>query len=145
MSVLWSDVRLAVRGLMKAPGFSIAGIAALSLGIGPNTAIFSVVYATLLAPLPYAEPDQPVADRGHVRGRILREGLTLAAGGLALGAIGAYALGRAMQSTLFGIATFNLPVLAGVGAVLLASALLACYVPARRASAVDPMVALRQE
>jgi len=85
------------------------------------------------------------AGPGHVRGRILREGLTLAAGGLALGAIGAYALGRAMQSTLFGIAAINVPVLLGVGAVLLASALLACYVPARRASAVDPMVALRQE
>ena len=85
------------------------------------------------------------AEQAHVRGRILCEGLTLAAGGLALGAIGAYALGRAMQSTLFGIGTINVPVLLGVGAVLLASALLACYVPARRASAVDPVIALRQE
>jgi putative ABC transport system permease protein len=85
------------------------------------------------------------AEQGHVRRRILLEGLTLAAGGLALGAIGSYALGRAMQSTLFGIGTINVPVLLGVSAVLLASALLACYVPARRASAVDPMIALRQE
>jgi putative ABC transport system permease protein len=60
MSVLWSDVRLAVRGLLKAPGFSAAAIAALVLGIGPNTAIFSVVYATLLAPLPYPHPEQLV-------------------------------------------------------------------------------------
>src|ERR687885_1344490 len=60
MTVLWSDVRLAVRGLMKARGFSLAAIAALALGIGPNTAIYSVVYATLLAPLPYADPDQLV-------------------------------------------------------------------------------------
>src|ERR671936_75278 len=60
MSVLWSDVRLAVRGLIKARGFSLAAIAALALGIGPNTAIYSVVYATLLAPLPYADPDQLV-------------------------------------------------------------------------------------
>ena len=60
MSVLWSDLRLAVRGLMKAPGFSLAAIVALALGIGPNTAIFSVVYATLLAPLPFPEPDQLV-------------------------------------------------------------------------------------
>jgi putative ABC transport system permease protein len=80
-----------------------------------------------------------------VRRQILREGLTLAGGGLAVGIVGAYALGRAMQSTLFGIGAINVPVLLGVGTVLLASALLACYVPARRASAVDPMIALRQE
>jgi putative ABC transport system permease protein len=85
------------------------------------------------------------AAQSNVRRQVLREGLTLAAGGLALGVVGAYALGRAMQSTLFGVGTINVPVLLGVGAVLLASALLACYVPARRASAVDPMIALRQE
>ena len=74
MSVLWSDLRFAVRGLMKARGFSIAAITALALGIGPNTAIFSVVYATLLAPLPFPEPHQlvmvwsktPTGDRSAV-------------------------------------------------------------------------------
>ena len=85
------------------------------------------------------------AGQRRVRAEILREGLTLAAGGLALGVAGAYALGRAMQSTLFGTGALNLPVLLGVAAVLLVSALVACYVPARRASAVDPMIALRQE
>ena len=58
--MLWSDLRFAVRALTKARGFSVAAIAALALGIGPNTAIFSVVYATLLAPLPFPEPDQLV-------------------------------------------------------------------------------------
>jgi putative ABC transport system permease protein len=81
----------------------------------------------------------------RVRQKILREGLTLAAGGLAVGVVGAYGLGRAMQSMLFGTGAMNMPVLLVVGAVLVASALLACYVPARRASAVDPMIALRQE
>jgi putative ABC transport system permease protein len=85
------------------------------------------------------------AGQGHVRRQILREGATLSAGGLMLGIAGAYALGRAMQSTLFGTGAMNVPVLLAVSAVLLASALLACYVPARRASAVDPIVALRQE
>jgi putative ABC transport system permease protein len=85
------------------------------------------------------------AGQGHVRRQILREGATLSAGGLMLGIAGAYALGRAMQSTLFGTGAMNVPVLLAVSAVLLASALLACYMPARRASAVDPIVALRQE
>jgi putative ABC transport system permease protein len=85
------------------------------------------------------------AGQGHVRWQILREGATLSAGGLVLGVGGACALGRAMQSTLFGTGAMNVPVLLAVSAVLMASALLACYVPARRASAVDPVIALRQE
>ena len=60
MSTLWFDLRYAVRSLMKARGFSFAAIAALALGIGPTTAIFSIVYATLLAPLPFPDPDQLV-------------------------------------------------------------------------------------
>jgi len=85
------------------------------------------------------------AAQGQVRRQILREGATLSAGGLMLGIAGAYVLGRAMQSTLFGTGAMNVPVLLAVSAVLLVSALLACYVPARRASAIDPIVALRQE
>lgn len=53
---------------MKAPGFSLAVIWALGLGIGPNTAIFSIVYATLLAPLPYPNPDQLVLVWSKIRG-----------------------------------------------------------------------------
>jgi putative ABC transport system permease protein len=85
------------------------------------------------------------AKPAQVRLLILREGLTLAAVGLALGLAGAYALGRAMQSTLYGTDALSLPVLFIVGLVLLGAALVACYVPARRASAVDPMIVLRQE
>ena len=80
-----------------------------------------------------------------MRRQILREGATLCAWGLILGLAGAYALGRAMQSTLFGTGAMNVPVLLTVSVVLLVSALLACYVPARRASALDPMIALRQD
>jgi putative ABC transport system permease protein len=50
-----------------------------------------------------------------------------------------------MQSTLYGTGALSLPVLLAVGLVLLGAALGACYGPARRASAVDPMVVLRQE
>jgi putative ABC transport system permease protein len=83
---------------------------------------------------------------GHtqVRLQILREGATLAIGGLVLGLVGAYALGRTMQNMLFGTGALSLPVVLVTGLVLLGTALAACYLPARRASAVDPVIALRQ-
>ena len=58
--MLLSELTFAVRGLIGAPGLSAAAVLALALGIGPNTAIFSLVYATVLAPLPYSNPDQLV-------------------------------------------------------------------------------------
>ena len=54
-------------------------------------------------------------------------------------------VGRAMQSTLYGVATLDPFVIAAVAAILLATALLACYLPARRAAGIDPMQALRTE
>jgi putative ABC transport system permease protein len=84
------------------------------------------------------------AGHNQVRLQILREGATLATVGLILGLMGAYVLGRTMQSMLFGTGALNLPVILATGLVLLCTALAACYVPARRASAVDPQIALRQ-
>ena len=85
------------------------------------------------------------AEQMRVRLEVLREGVTLAGVGLVVGLAGAYALGRAMQSALVGTQALSVPVVAVAGLVLLGVAVVACYVPARRASAVDPMIALRQE
>src|SRR5579863_9136317 len=56
----WRDLRFGFRLLWKNPAFTAIAVLALALGIGANTAIFSVVYATLLAPLPYRQADRIV-------------------------------------------------------------------------------------
>jgi putative ABC transport system permease protein len=85
------------------------------------------------------------ATRGRVVGLVVREGAILAAVGMALGLIGAYFVGRAMQSMLFGVRALDAAAFSAVGAVLMMSALLACYLPARRAASIHPMKVLRTE
>jgi putative ABC transport system permease protein len=60
MTQLVRDARFGLRLLWRNPGFTTVALLALALGIGANTAIFSVVHATLLAPLPFHDPEQLV-------------------------------------------------------------------------------------
>src|SRR3989475_656988 len=64
---LWQDFRFSVRSLLKRPGFTAIILIALALGIGANTAIFSLVNAVILQPLPYPDPDRLVWVYGNLR------------------------------------------------------------------------------
>jgi len=76
---------------------------------------------------------------------ILREGMTLATAGLVIGLLGTYFVGQTLKSLLFGVSAIDPLAVGCVAAVLMGAALLACYLPARRATKVDAMVALRYE
>ena len=83
------------------------------------------------------------ANQQSILSLVLVQGLTRVGIGMALGLAGALLLSQYLESMLFGVSTKDVPVFAAVTAVLFVVALLACYIPARRATRIDPMVALR--
>ena len=85
------------------------------------------------------------ATRGAVFALILRQGAKLAAIGVAIGLVAAALFGRLIASLLYGVKPLDAATLAGVSTLLAAVALLASYVPARRAANADPMDSLRYE
>jgi ABC-type antimicrobial peptide transport system permease subunit len=85
------------------------------------------------------------AERGTIVGMVIRHGLELTIAGIVLGLAGALALTRVMASLLFGVSATDAVTFSAVPLLLTSIALVASYLPARRATRVDPVVALRDE
>ena len=120
----------------------VAGIALLLAGIG--------TYGVLSYTIAQRRREIGIrmalgAQTGQIRTQFLSFGLRLLAPGILLGVMGAWVGGKAMQSVLFGVPPLHLATLIGTALVIAATSLIACFIPARRASRVDPTIALRAE
>jgi ABC-type antimicrobial peptide transport system permease subunit len=85
------------------------------------------------------------AKRADVLRMVVRQGMMMTLIGIAIGLAGAFALSRVIVGLLYGVSARDPLTFAGVSIVLLIVALLACLIPARRATRVDPIIALRTE
>jgi putative ABC transport system permease protein len=164
---LVSAVRNEIRGLDRALPISSIGTMEDSMATARSRPRFLTLLLTMFSTLSlvlaalgiYGVISYAVAQRtneiglrmalGAQAGDVVRligaTGLRMAIGGTVLGAIGAFALTRFMSGLLFGVSSVDAVTFAAMAGVLVAVTMAACYVPARRASRVDPLIALRYE
>jgi putative ABC transport system permease protein len=155
MQTLWQDVRYGLRMLAKNPGFTTIAVLTLALGIGANTGTALLlaaagIYGVMAYMVTRRTREIGVrmalgAAAGDVLKLVIGQGMWTTAIGVVIGAAGSFALTRTMQSLLFGVRTTDPLTVIGVVLLLVAVSFLACWIPARRATKVDPLVALRYE
>ena len=119
---------------------AFAGLALLLAAVGTYGVVSSIVAARRTE---IAIRMALGADRSSVLADVLREGLLLAITGVVVGLVGAFGLNRLIAALLFGVQPTDVPTLAGVGATMMIVAAVACWLPAWRASRLDPNVVLR--
>ncbi len=145
MQTLWQDLRYGWRMLMKSPGFTLIAVIALAAFGIYGVVAYSVTQRTQEIGIHLALG----AQRRDVIKLIIGRGISPALLGVALGLFGALARARLITSMtaglLFEVRATDPVTFAAIALLLVVVALLACYLPARRATKVDPLIALRCE
>jgi len=131
--------------LHRSSAWLVGGFAALALLLGVVGLYGVIAYSVSQRTREIGVRMALGAQRNSVYKLILKEAGWLAGIGIAVGLVGSVAAATLMRKLLFGIPPWDVPTLAAVAVVLGASALLASYIPARRATKIDPIVALRYE
>jgi putative ABC transport system permease protein len=151
MDTLFRDLRYSVRLLIKSRAFTAVALLSIALGIGANTTVFSVIIYGVMSYVA-AQRTHEIgirmalgAQAGDVLKLIVGKGMTLALIGVTAGLAGSFVLTRLVAGLLFGVSTTDAVTFLVVPIGLIVVALVACYIPARRATKVDPLVALRYE